>query len=302
MAHKTLVGGTAYNVSGGKSMVSGTVYNIANGKTLVGGTGYDISFGPSFVSDVSAILNDNDWETISDVSTAGLAANYWSVGDRKAIILNGTCSKLTFSNQAYYAYILGFNHNPIYEGNNSIHFQFGFDSLTDGINCAFMSGYNDDSDFYMNPTATNSGGWENSFMRNTVCSTFFTCLPSDLQNVIKLCAKYSDNTGSGKNIASYVTSTRDYLWLLAEYEVFGERNGANEAEQNYQAQYAYYANGNSKTKYRADKKSSKANWWLRSAYYGNADYFCGVSSALGSATFMMGSAHYSNGFAPAFCV
>ena len=44
MAHRTLIGGTAYNVSGGKSLVSGTSYNIKGGKTLVGGTGYNISF------------------------------------------------------------------------------------------------------------------------------------------------------------------------------------------------------------------------------------------------------------------
>ena len=44
MAHKTLVGGTAYNITGGKSMVSGTTYNISGGRTLVGGTGYNISF------------------------------------------------------------------------------------------------------------------------------------------------------------------------------------------------------------------------------------------------------------------
>ena len=45
MAHKTLVGGTAYDVTGGKTLVNGTVYNITGGKTLVGGTAYDISFG-----------------------------------------------------------------------------------------------------------------------------------------------------------------------------------------------------------------------------------------------------------------
>lgn len=44
MAHKTLVGGTAYEVSGGKTLIGGTAYNIKNGKTLVGGTAYEISF------------------------------------------------------------------------------------------------------------------------------------------------------------------------------------------------------------------------------------------------------------------
>lgn len=43
MGHKTLVGGTAYNISSGKSLVSGTVYNISKGKTLVGGTAYNIN-------------------------------------------------------------------------------------------------------------------------------------------------------------------------------------------------------------------------------------------------------------------
>ena len=44
MAHKTMVGGTAYQISSGKSMVNGTVYTISGGRTLVNGTGYDISF------------------------------------------------------------------------------------------------------------------------------------------------------------------------------------------------------------------------------------------------------------------
>lgn len=44
MAHKTLIGGTAYEVTGGRTLVSGTGYDIAIGKTLVGGTGYDVPF------------------------------------------------------------------------------------------------------------------------------------------------------------------------------------------------------------------------------------------------------------------
>ena len=46
MAHKTLIGGTAYNIVGGKSLVSGTAYNIKKGGTRVNGTGYNINFIP----------------------------------------------------------------------------------------------------------------------------------------------------------------------------------------------------------------------------------------------------------------
>lgn len=45
MAHKILIGGTAYEVKGGKCLVNGTAYSIKKGRTLIGGTGYDITFG-----------------------------------------------------------------------------------------------------------------------------------------------------------------------------------------------------------------------------------------------------------------
>ena len=50
MAHKTLIGGTAYEIGGGRTLIGGTGYDIAGGRTLVGGTGYDISFGPPLSS------------------------------------------------------------------------------------------------------------------------------------------------------------------------------------------------------------------------------------------------------------
>ena len=46
MAHKILIGGTAYEVKGGKCLVNGTAYSIKKGRTLIGGTGYDITFAP----------------------------------------------------------------------------------------------------------------------------------------------------------------------------------------------------------------------------------------------------------------
>jgi hypothetical protein len=44
MAHKTLVGGTAYEIKGGKTLVGSTAYEIKGGKTIVGGTAYGIPF------------------------------------------------------------------------------------------------------------------------------------------------------------------------------------------------------------------------------------------------------------------
>lgn len=47
MAHKTLISGTAYSVTGGRELIGGTGYDCKAGKTLIGGTAYEIKFKPS---------------------------------------------------------------------------------------------------------------------------------------------------------------------------------------------------------------------------------------------------------------
>lgn len=44
MAHKTLIGGTAYTIKGGKDLIAGTSYAKKQGKTLVAGTKMSIPF------------------------------------------------------------------------------------------------------------------------------------------------------------------------------------------------------------------------------------------------------------------
>lgn len=57
MSHRTLVNGTAYEISGGKTLVNGTAYSIDKGKTLVGGTAYEVGFSlPCTVTIKSQVL------------------------------------------------------------------------------------------------------------------------------------------------------------------------------------------------------------------------------------------------------
>lgn len=44
MAHKTLIGSTAYEIKGGRDLIGGTGYDKKSGKVLIGGTAYDIPF------------------------------------------------------------------------------------------------------------------------------------------------------------------------------------------------------------------------------------------------------------------
>lgn len=43
MGQKVEVGGTGYDLKGGKPLIGGTAYAVKKGRTLIGGTGYDIS-------------------------------------------------------------------------------------------------------------------------------------------------------------------------------------------------------------------------------------------------------------------
>ena len=257
-------------------------------------------------------LNDNTWATIKEVSDAGQGENYWSVGDTKRITINGKVGNFTFSNLAIDAFIIGFNHNSSREGTNRIHFQIGKIGGKDVCLCdsQYGSGQSGNGYFNMNPNNSNSGGWNGSYMRKTLlgnsgtpssppANSMLAALPSDLRAVMKSVTKYSDNTGGSPDNASYVTSTTDYLFLLAEFEYHGARSYANSAEKNFQLQYSYYKAGNSKVKYKHGETGTAAHHWCRSVYVGYTYRFCLVNTN-GSATSF--NAYYSWGAAPGFTV
>ena len=303
MAHKTLVNGTVYEVNGGKCLVNGTSYDIKKGRTLINGTGEDIVF-----SSVSPILDENDWTTIREVSDAGQGANYWSIGDRKEVTLNGTVGALTLSNYTTYAFIIGFNHNASVEGTNRIHFQLAKTALSGGTDVALCDSYynNTYGGFRMNSGRSNSGGWASSNMRTAICGTslssysgtIIAVIPAALRAVLKSVTKYTNNTGKSSD-ASAVTATTDYFFLLSEYEVFGSTTYANSNEASKQAQYSYYSAGNSKVKYNHSATSTAVDWWLRSPRASSSASFVFVRASGTTNTIF---SNYSYGFAPGFCV
>lgn len=245
------------------------------------------------VTILSATLSDNTPAQIQAAAQAGIASSLWSVGDRTAPISIGAVGD-GFSGTTACAFILGFNHNSSKEG-SGIHFQFG--KTTSGTDIAFVTS---GTLFNMNNTYLNNGGWNGSRMKTTICPAFLSALPSAWQNVISTCTKYTDNTGGGSNTASYVTATTDgKIWLLAEFEVYGKQTWANSAEQNYQAQYDYYKNGNSDVKYEHSSTSEACYWWLRSPWASESSSFCLVS-CIGGVT--GSSSNSSFGFAPGFKV
>ena len=253
-------------------------------------------------------LNSNSWEQISNASKQGVASSLWSIGDVKMDTINGIVGILSVNGE-YGFYIADFDHNKGIEG-AGITFMGFKTKYSNGVDVAlYDSNYLPSQSepntvgFIMNPGTSDKawgdthGGWESSYMRNTIIPSFKQALSSSLKNVIKTSTIYTNNVGNS-NENSAVSSTTDTIYLAAEYEIFGVRKNANAYEQNYQTQFAYYKNGNSKIKYKYNSTSNAIEWWERSPAY-TWTSFCGVDVD-GSA------AHFSPaktfGFAPVFRV
>lgn len=251
--------------------------------------------------DIIFSLASASWERISEISAEGTGENYFSVGECKAVELQGTVGTVVLD-ATYFVYILGFNHNSNIEGNG---ITFGTFKTVDAnkINIALtdvnnQSQYSDGRKTFnmLHWGGKNYGGWAGCDLRydilgstdvapsgygstlnssrvgydatatcatNPVPNTLMAALPADLRAVMKPMTIYSDN--NGVDGSGDVTETIDYLPLLAEYEVNGTQNIANVGEQIYQRQYDYFAAGNSIKKWKHTSTSSEAQYWMRSA-------------------------------------
>ena len=317
----TLTGysGTTYTVTNnGDESYSGTIGDSESAKVKVNGFGvYTINctyFGKTESKTVTinnigmysvecyiAVFNTASYSEISTASKNGTAASMWSIGDAKAVTLNGTVGTYTFSNKTVYMFIIAFDHNATIETGSGAHMicSFAKSAATGGKDIAFTDteydNYTSNPCFHMNASDTNSGGWASSYMRQTICSQFKNAMPSDLQAILRSRTIYTDNTGGGKDNSSYVTATTDTVYIPSEFEVQGKRSYANSYEQNHQQQLAYYKNGASKIRYRSDNVSTAAWWWVRSPYYNTSYTFCAVYTGGGPT---IGNAFYAIGFAP----
>ena len=262
-AHKTLVNGTAYEVKGGKCLVNGTSYDIKKGRTLIGGTGYDITFGPPSYDPVFA---NNTWEQIIEACHNNAVSNTWKVADHKPMTINGV---------DYQIDIIGKNHDDYSDGS-------GKAPLTFQLHDCYGTNY------AMNASNTNSGGWTSCDMRSTHLPVILALMPTEVQNGIR---EVNKMTSEGSQSAT-INTTADKLFLLSEIEIFGSVKNSKSGEG---TQYDYYKAGNSKVK---KFNGSSKSWFERSPYGSSSTHFCNVSSN-GIAGY--GYANRAIGVAFAFC-
>ena len=191
----------------------------------------------------SKTLNENSWDVISKVASAGKEKEFWSVGDTKNVILNGNVGDyLTLENLSIDVFIIGFDHNASVEGDNRIHFQFGkMDGETVAIVDKRHGSFVTDTtkiSFAVDLTTTDSFTWLTSNIRNAVLgadvdstlspkeNTFLSVLPLELREVLKPCPKYTNNVYN--SIGSDMVLTPEIIFLLSQYEYYA--NGGSQAK------------------------------------------------------------------------
>lgn len=290
---------------------------------------------------VDSILDNNSWAKISEISEEGTGKNYWSVGDCKSVYLSGTMGTVILDTTLWaYILGFDHNKDIEGSGIQFGCFKTNSDSsgidvcLIDGYYLQYtLAGT---KYFSINhDTSSIKGGWAVCDARydilgstdidpstydvsivnagitgcnattacatNPVANTLMSCLPSKLRAVMKPITKWTDNRGHKNAHLSSLSTTIDYLPLLAEFEILGTRKYANEYEQQYQMQYEYYSAGNTNTKYEYSNLDSLAAWWTRSVDVTDSysRFFCYMSNGTSAS---LAIPYYSRGIAPVFMV
>lgn len=185
---------------------------------------------------------DNTWAQIIKACQTNRVPDTWAVGNQKTMTIGGT---------DYAIDIIGKNHDTYSSG--------GTAPLTFQMHDCYGTQYS------MNSSNTNVGGWTSCAMRATHLPSIMALMPSEVQAGIKEVNKLT----SAGDMSSTINTTADKLFLLSMWEVTG--NTGNYSFTGEGTQYAYYQMGNSKIK---KYNNSAAQWLLRSPYNNGSTRFC----------------------------
>ena len=205
-----------------------TTYRITCGDTY-----RDITTGPYYGMQTIAIrsiypdLEDNSWDQIAQAASAGVAADYWAVGDTKNIKLS-TGETLT-------AQIWDFDHDDL-EGGGKASITFGLKNLMQDTS----------------RVAEQDEDWSDCIMR-TKLEAIFAQLPEDLKSVIKPVIKKTYEPGG---IIATITTT-DKLWPMSGVE----SAYLSSSEEGYP--YPIFTNATSRIKRLSNGDGSVEDYWLR---------------------------------------
>ena len=217
---------------------------------------------------VDPILNNNSWSTIKAVCEAGLAGDYWNLGDTKTDVgTDGVTRTFRICDM---------------QGLYGKHVVFEQVELTESTYVWNTLANKDDYNCYNN--------YDISSMRNTTLPALLLNYSNDLQGQITNTTYKVAKNGEQTTILDLT----DKLFLPAEREILASRSGSVEAEWNALTRFALYAlpaNDNSafRRKYKPSTPTSANAYWGRSPTNGFSENVLYISSngVYGSADFSM---------------
>lgn len=187
-------------------------------------------------------------------------SDYWSVGDTRSVNL----SSMSATN-------VGESHAA--QTVEMVLMNAGGKTLTTATEsgrttCSFVVGMKDcliNVGGYMNPTASNSGGWNGSNRRSWCNNTFKNAFPSTLLPIFK---QFENKASRGSRSSTIIIST-DTFSLFAEVEITNLSAPS----------YGYSSEGSYMTWYRTASNRIKYgyHYWLRSPHRGDGSHFVIIS-------------------------
>ena len=206
------------------------------------------------------------WAELDAISKAGLAAEYFTVGETRSLNLSCTINGVDCSG-AYDLVIHDVNHDDLADGSGKAGLTIGFNTVFTCYSILDPDHSNDDI------------RWVDCAMRTTYLPNILVALPADLQAVIKTVNKYYDKDYSA-TVSENLGITQDKLFLVSTDEILltsGKDNpiGSFVIYEGYQ--YEYFATEANRVKY--DASGEAVAWWTRSIYQGwdDNDFYAAVA-------------------------
>lgn len=267
--------------SGDNMLSSITIKNIGNGGNTGGNEPGDfkiVTWTHGTDQEIEAMLNAHYSGKI-DIS------DYWSIGDSRVVDLaatTGLVDGVTNDAQQIELIIVDFKHDDLFDGS-------GKAAVTVQQKDCLISG-----DSMAGNVGWNSCGWNNS-PRRTWCNNMYkSALPATLNGLIKPVSKIT----SAGNMKSDLVTTKDYIFIPSEIEVFGSIKNSVDGEGYL---YKYYETSANLEKYYGIRHSNKANWFTRSPNIHSTTDFCVYCYSLNDKQDILNSSS-KVGIAPAFCI
>lgn len=191
---------------------------------------------------IGTTLENCTWAQIDAVSKAGLATNYWAVGDSKTMSILG--STVT-------AHIAGFNSDTFTSGATA-----GITFVTDILSTSYVY---------------SSNYWNGSTLRPLMQpgGSIYTTMPSDLTALLQPVSVRSYTVLTNNATAATGTGiTNDYCWIPGWHDTFGGSNTYDGS-----VWYTYFQT--------TANRIQSQKWWIRVPHPNSTGYCCIVTTSGG---------------------